>query len=73
MLASFDPKAQRMGNGTPFQHSAAVNQATGMVSVQAGCSLEEALALMQDRATVRSSTLDEIAGAVIDRSIRFGE
>ena len=62
-----------MGNGTPFQHSAAVNQATGMVSVQAGCSLEEALTLMRDRATVQGSTLDEIAGSVIDRSIRFGE
>ena len=62
-----------MGNGTPFQHSAAVNQATGMVAVQAACSLDEALALMQDRATVQGSTLDEIAGAVIDRSIRFGD
>jgi AmiR/NasT family two-component response regulator len=62
-----------MGNGTPFQQSAAVNQATGMVSVQAGCTLDEALALMQDRATVQGRTLDEIAGAVIDRSIRFGE
>jgi AmiR/NasT family two-component response regulator len=62
-----------MGNGTPFQHSAAVNQACGMVSVQAACSMDEALVLMQDRATVQGQMLEEIAAGVIDRSIRFGE
>ena len=62
---------QRMSNGTPF-HSQ-VNQAQGMVSVQAACSLDEALVLMEDRATIQGRSLDEIAAAVVDRSIRFGE
>jgi len=62
-----------MGNGAPSQHSAAVNQACGMVSVQAACSMEDAMVLMHDRATVQGQTLEEIAAAVIDRSIRFGE
>jgi hypothetical protein len=44
-----------------------------MVSVQAGCSLPDALALMRDRATVSRQTLDEIAIAVVDRTMRFGE
>jgi AmiR/NasT family two-component response regulator len=61
-----------MGNGSPFQHSVAVNQASGMVSVQAACTMDEALVLMMDRATVQGETLDEIASAVLDRTIRFG-
>jgi len=43
-----------------------------MVSVQADCSLPEALALMRERATITRQTLDEIAAAVVDRTIRFG-
>jgi AmiR/NasT family two-component response regulator len=60
-----------MNNGD-FGPTAEVAQAQGMVSVQADCSLEEALELMRDRATVTHQTLDEIADAVLDRSIRFG-
>jgi len=44
-----------------------------MVSVQADCTIDEAVVLMQDRAATMGQTLDEIAAAVIDRSIRFGE
>ncbi len=62
-----------MGNGSGFAHSVKVTQASGMVSVQAGCSVDEALALMRDRATVRGQTLDQIAEGVLDRRIRFGE
>ena len=40
-----------------------VFSAAGMVSVQANCLIEEALAMMSDRATVAHVTLDEIAAA----------
>lgn len=62
-----------MGNGSASSHSHRVNQASGMVSVQADCTIDEAVVLMQDRAATMGQTLDEIAAAVIDRSIRFGE
>lgn len=41
--------------------------------MQANCTIDEALVLMQDRAATMGQTLDEIAAAVVDRSIRFGE
>ena len=44
-----------------------------MVSLQADCELEQAYVLMSDRALVSGRTLDDIALAVIDRSIRFGQ
>jgi len=43
-----------------------------MVSIQADCELEEAYVMMSDRASVSHLSLDEIAVAVIDGSIRFG-
>jgi hypothetical protein len=49
-----------------------VSQASGMVSVQAECTLVEALVLMKERAQVTGRTLTEIADATLDRSIRFG-
>ena len=49
-----------------------VSQAAGMVSVQARCSLEEALVLLQDRAVVTGETLSEIADATVEREISFG-
>jgi AmiR/NasT family two-component response regulator len=57
----------------PFEPSAEVSQAAGMVSVQADCLIEEALRMMRDRAAVAHATLEEIAAAVMDGSIRFGE
>jgi len=48
-----------------------VNQAAGMVSVQAECGIEEAFVLMRARAAESSVTLDEIAQAVLDRAIDF--
>lgn len=50
----------------------AVAQAQGRVSVQAHCSIAEALVLMRDRAKVERETLDDIARGVLERSIRFG-
>ena len=43
----------------------AVSQASGMVSVQAECSVPEALGLLKDRAFVSHETLETIATAVV--------
>jgi hypothetical protein len=53
-------------------HHPLVSQASGMVSVQAECSIDEALVLMKDRAVVAGESLLEIAKATVDRRIRFG-
>lgn len=53
-------------------HNPRVSQASGMVSVQAACSLAEALLLMKERAQVSGQTLTEIADATLQRTIRFG-
>jgi len=50
-----------------------VDQAQGMVAVQAHCTVDEALALMKDRAAVQHQALDEIADDVVDRAIRFAD
>jgi len=43
-----------------------------MVSVQAECTLDEALVLMKERALVAGESLLDIAEATVDRRIRFG-
>lgn len=48
-----------------------VHQATGMVSVQAGVSLAEALLLLRGHAFAHDLTLYEAAVLVIDRTLRF--
>jgi hypothetical protein len=57
---------------TPDDHHPLVSQASGMVSVQAECTVDEALALMKERAQVSGDTLLQIAKATVDRRIRFG-
>ena len=59
------------GNGSRSKHTARVNQAAGMVSVQANCGVEAALILMETRAAASRVTVDDIAEAVIDGSVRF--
>ena len=46
-------------------------QASGMISLQVGCSPDEALALTDRRAWETDHTAEEIAEAVVDRLIRF--
>ena len=59
-------------NGSrPSGHSDRVHQAQGMVSVQAACSLDEALALMQATAAETAKTLDDVADEVLSRRLRF--
>ncbi len=58
--------------GSPVAHSVSVTQASGMVSVQASCTCAEAIVLMKARAVESHHTMDEIAHALLERSIRFG-
>ena len=48
-------------------------QAMAIVSIQAECSLGDALSLMVDRATFQRCALDEIARSVLDGTLRFGD
>jgi len=50
-----------------------VYQASGMVSIQAGCTVEEALTKLQARARSTGQTVDEVAVAVVERRTRFDE
>jgi ANTAR domain len=52
--------------------SAQVSQAVGMVSVQAECTVDEALLLMKERAQVSGIPLLDVAEATIEHRIRFG-
>jgi AmiR/NasT family two-component response regulator len=49
-----------------------VNQAAGMVSVQADCSIAEAFVLLQNRALVSGQQLHTVANDTVLRRVRFG-
>lgn len=53
-------------------HHPRVNQAAGMISVQAGCTTDEALRILRERALVTGETVDDLAVATVERRIRFG-
>ena len=48
-----------------------VAAAAGMVSVQAGCTPDDALVLITARAEKCGSDVEDIAKAVVDRRVRF--
>ncbi len=52
-------------------HLAEVHQATGMVSVQAGVSLDEALLLLRAQSFATERTLFAVACDVVARTLRF--
>ena len=56
----------------PSQHQARIHQASGMVAVQAGVGLAEALLLMRARAYSCERPLVEVAVDVLARTLRFG-
>ena len=56
-----------------FVNGVRVDQASGMVSIQAHCSFAEAVALMRNRAGETNRSIDEIADLVLNRRIRFDE
>jgi len=58
-------------HGTDLMFDAIVHQAQGMVSVQAGCTLHEALVLMQCEADATDIPLERLAARVLDRMVRF--
>jgi len=62
-----------MTNGQGREYSVSVNQAIGMVREQIHGTTPEAVALMEERAAVSGQTLEQIAAAVIDGTIRFYE
>jgi hypothetical protein len=58
-----------MATQSPFEYSAKVNQAAGIVSVQANCTIEHAFALMFERAESAGVWIDDIATAVLDHFV----
>ena len=46
-------------------------QASGMVSVQAECSVDEAFVMIEERAQTIDLTTEEVAESVVDRQFRF--
>jgi hypothetical protein len=56
-------------NGEP--QSDRVAQASGMVSVQAECSVDDALAMIEARAQMIDLTAEDVADSVVDRRFRF--
>ena len=64
-LAGYQPLGGLSGS------RAEVYQATGMISVQLGVSLEEALVRLRAHAFAASTPLDDIAGNVVSRLLRF--
>ena len=57
-------------NGTTSR-GAGVLQASGRVSVQAHCTPDEALVLMEARASEMHLTIEGLAASIADRSITF--
>jgi len=53
------------------EHRAVVHQATGMVSVQLECSVQDALSRLRGRAFLDGTGIEQTAHQVVDRSVRF--
>jgi hypothetical protein len=51
--------------------SGRILQAQGMVSAQAGCNIDDALALMTARASTTGQSVNEVATGVLDGSVRL--
>jgi hypothetical protein len=63
----------RMGTDESWAsaYSPEVHQAAGMIAAQANCPIEHAISKMWDRADADNASIDDIATAVLNRSIRF--
>jgi hypothetical protein len=75
-----DLQAQDTAQGLPPPHALAVlddraevHQATGVVSVRAGVSLAQALALLRARAYAEGRSIGDLARDVLDRVVEIGE
>ena len=69
--AGTDAFTDDTGIGAAYQLQ--VHQATGMVSVQAGVSIEDAFLMLRARAFSSDRLLAEVAHEVVERRLRFGE
>lgn len=58
-------------DGTSVLREAAIHQATGMVSVQLGVSVEEALLMLRARAYASERPLKDVARDVVELRLRF--
>jgi hypothetical protein len=52
-------------------HRAVVHQASGMVSLQAGVSVDDALVILQAHAFAQARTISDVAADVVGRVLRF--
>jgi hypothetical protein len=57
----------------PRMYSAVVLQAIGMIRVQCDCTMENAVVRLNLRAHATGLSIEDIAEAVVDRSIRFAD
>lgn len=55
----------------PSSHRAVVHQATGMVSVQLGCGLDQALVRLRGHAFATGEPLDDVARRIVERTLRL--
>ncbi len=65
-----DATSEDLASG-PWHSRARVHQATGMVVVQLGLGPDDALAVLRAHAYAGDTTLDDVAGHVLDRTLRF--
>ena len=60
-----------MDNVTSLEQTSQVTEAQGMVSEQVHCTGDEALVLLNERATACGLRLQEVAVAVVEHRTRF--
>ena len=53
------------------EYSDLVAQASGMVSVQAECTIEQALKLIRQHARSIETTVEQVAASVVERHVRI--
>ena len=63
------PTVRRVPEVPDWQLSVTVHRATGMVAVQLGCDVDEALLRMKVLADATDETLEHIARSIVDRAI----
>lgn len=67
--AAAEELARSLSNAA--EHRAAVHQATGMVAMQLECSVQDAFVRLRARAFADGVGVDEVAGRVVERRLRF--
>jgi len=60
-----------MDNDSSVEDTSRISQAQGMVIEQVGCTVDDALVLLNERAKVTGLRLEEVAIAVVDRRTQF--